>query len=228
MYKFLSAQHQLSETLLYLRNIQFAPRGARWERDWSAKECYLCFRPFGRYRHVSSHLKKGGLVDDTELEAGENGEAARRTARRLELFGSTLDLFGSCWLDISKPVSPFCPIMLLLLLELDTLLREIFRLIASKRSCFSSSLGLDGSSTGFRVVISDWSWSSTPASSSDDCFTELPVDPSEGVTDVVANVDCEIVDENSVVAGDTAGVDSVRSGDELEPVGTCCLLDFVT
>ena len=181
---------------------------------------------------VSSCLKKGGLVDDTELEAGENGEAARRTARRLELFGSTLDLFGSCWLDISKPVSPFCPIMLLLLLELDTLLREIFRLIASKRSCFSSSLGLDGSSTGFRVVISDWSWSSTPASSSDDCFTELPVDPSEGVTDVVANVDCEIVDdadsENSVVAGDTAGVDSVRSGDELEPVGTCCLLDFVT
>lgn len=174
-------------------------------------------------------LKKGGLVDDTELEAGENGEAARRTARRLELFGSTLDLFGSCWLDISKPVSPFCPIMLLLLLELDTLLREIFRLIASKRSCFSSSLGLDGSSTGFRVVISDWSWSSTPASSSDDCFTELPVDPSEGVTDVVANVDCEIVDENSVVAGDTAGVDSVRSGDELEPVvGTCCPLDFVT
>lgn len=173
-------------------------------------------------------LKKGGLVDDTELEAGENGEAARRTARRLELFGSTLDLFGSCWLDISKPVSPFCPIMLLLLLELDTLLREIFRLIASKRSCFSSSLGLDGSSTGFRVVISDWSWSSTPASSSDDCFTELPVDLSEGVTDVVANVDCEIVDENSVVAGDTAGVDSVRSGDELEPVGTCCLLDFVT
>lgn len=174
-------------------------------------------------------LKKGGLVDETELEAGENGEAARRTARRLELFGSTLDLFGSCWLDISKPVSPFCPIMLLLLLELDTLLREIFRLIASKRSCFSSSLGLDGSSTGFRVVISDWSWSSTPASSSDDCFTELPVDPSEGVTDVVANVDCEIVDENSVVAGDTAGVDSVRSGDELEPVvGTCCPLDFVT
>ena len=177
---------------------------------------------------VSSCLKKGGLVDDTELEAGENGEAARRTARRLELFGSTLDLFGSCWLDISKPVSPFCPIMLLLLLELDTLLREIFRLIASKRSCFSSSLGLDGSSTGFRVVISDWSWSSTPASSSDDCFTELPADPSEGVTDVVANVDCEIVDENSVVAGDTAGVDSVRSGDELEPVGTCSLLDFVT
>ena len=178
---------------------------------------------------VSSCLKKGGLVDDTELEAGENGEAARRTARRLELFGSTLDLFGSCWLDISKPVSPFCPIMLLLLLELDTLLREIFRLIASKRSCFSSSLGLDGSSTGFRVVISDWSWSSTPASSSDDCFTELPADPSEGVTDVVANVDCEIVDENSVVAGDTAGVDSVRSGDELEPVvGTCCVLDFVT
>ena len=177
---------------------------------------------------VSSCLKKGGLVDDTELEAGENGEAARRTARRLELFGSTLDLFGSCWLDISKPVSPFCPIMLLLLLELDTLLREIFRLIASKRSCFSSSLGLDGSSTGFRVVISDWSWSSTPASSSDDCFTELPADPSEGVTDVVANVDCEIVDENSVVAGDTAGVDSVRSGDELEPVGTCCPLDFVT
>lgn len=173
-------------------------------------------------------LKKGGLVDETELEAGENGEAARRTARRLELFGSTLDLFGSCWLDISKPVSPFCPIMLLLLLELDTLLREIFRLIASKRSCFSSSLGLDGSSTGFRVVISDWSWSSTPASSSDDCFTELPVDPSEGVTDVVANVDCEIVDENSVVAGDTAGVDSVRSGDELEPVATSCPLDFVT
>ena len=169
-------------------------------------------------------------MDDTELEAGENGEAARRTARRLELFGSTLDLFGSCWLDISKPVSPFCPIMLLLLLlELDTLLREIFRLIASKRSCFSSSLGLDGSSTGFRVVISDWSWSSTPASSSDDCFTKLPVDPSEGVTDVVANVDCEIVDENSVVAGDTAGVDSVRSEDELEPVGTCCpVLDFVT
>lgn len=174
-------------------------------------------------------LKKGGLVDETELEAGENGEAARRTARRLELFGSTLDLFGSCWLDISKPVSPFCPIMLLLLLlELDTLLREIFRLIASKRSCFSSSLGLDGSSTGFRVVISDWSWSSTPASSSDDCFTELPVHPSEGVTDVVANVDCEIVDENSVVAGDTAGVGSVRSGDELELVGTCCPLDFVT
>ena len=164
-------------------------------------------------------------MDETELEAGENGEAARRTARRLELFGSTLDLFGSCWLDISKPVSPFCPIMLLLLLELDTLLREIFRLIASKRSCFSSSLGLDGSSTGFRVVISDWIWSSTPASSSDDCFTELPVDPSEGVTDVVANVDCEIVDENSVVAGDTAGVDS---GDELELVGTCCPLDFVT
>ena len=191
------------------------------------KNVIYVFGPFDRYRHVSSHLKKGGLVDDTELEAGENGEAARRTARRLELFGSTLDLFGSCWLDISKPVSPFCPIMLLLL-ELDTLLREIFRLIASKRSCFSSSLGLDGSSTGFRVVISDWSWSSTPASSSDDCFTELPVDPSEGVTDVVANVDCEIVDENSVVAGDTAGVDSVRSGDELEPVGTCSLLDFVT
>ena len=172
-------------------------------------------------------------MDETELEAGENGEAARRTARRLELFGSTLDLFGSCWLDISKPVSPFCPIMLLLLLlELDTLLREIFRLIASKRSCFSSSLGLDGSSTGFRVVISDWSWSSTPASSSDDCFTELPVDPSEGVTDVVANVDCEIVDdvdsENSVVAGDTAGVNSVRSRDGLEPVGTSCPLDFVT
>ena len=44
----------------------------------------------------------------------------------------------------------------------------------------------------------------------------------------MANVDCEIVDENSVVAGDTAGVDSVRSGDELEPVGTSCLLDFVT
>ena len=193
------------------------------------KNVIYVFGPFNRYRHVSSHLKKGGLVDDTELEAGENGEAARRTARRLELFGSTLDLFGSCWLDISKPVSPFCPIMLLLLLlELDTLLREIFRLIASKRSCFSSSLGLDGSSTGFRVVISDWSWSSTPASSSDDCFTELPADPSESVTDVVANVDCEIVDENSVVAGDTAGVDSVRSGDELEPVGTCCLLDFVT
>ena len=189
------------------------------------KDVIYVFGPFGW-----SHLKKGGLVDDTELEAGENGEAARRTARRLELFGSTLDLFGSCWLDISKPVSPFCPIMLLLLLlELDTLLREIFRLIASKRSCFSSSLGLDGSSTGFRVVISDWSWSSTPASSSDDCFTELPVDLSEGVTDVVANVDCEIVDENSVVAGDTAGVDSVRSGDELEPVGTCCpVLDFVT
>ena len=194
------------------------------------KDVIYVFGPFNQYTHASSHLKKGGLVDDTELEAGENGEAARRTARRLELFGSTLDLFGSCWLDISKPVSPFCPIMLLLLLllELDTLLREIFRLIASKRSCFSSSLGLDGSSTGFRVVISDWSWSSTPASSSDDCFTELPADPSESVTDVVANVDCEIVDENSVVAGDTAGVDSVRSGDELEPVGTCCLLDFVT
>ena len=187
------------------------------------KNVIYVFGPFDRYRHVSSHLKKGGLVDDTELEAGENGEAARRTARRLELFGSTLDLFGSCWLDISKPVSDFCPTPPLL--ELDTLFREIFRLIASKRSCFSSSLGLDGSSTGLRVVISDWvsDWSSfeirTP--SSGDCFTSsLPSDPSKGVTDGVASADCEIVDdcdsEDSVVVDSgIASVDLVKSGDEL-------------
>ena len=36
-------------------------------------------------------LKKGGRVDETELNAGENEEVARRTARRLELFGSTLE-----------------------------------------------------------------------------------------------------------------------------------------
>lgn len=172
--------------------------------------------------------KKGGRVDETELNAGENEEVARRTALRLELFGSTLEgvrFKSDGWLDISKPVSDFCPTPLLL--DVDTLFREIFRLIASKRSCFSSSLGLDGSSTGLRVVISDWFWSSfeirTP--SSDDCFTSsLPSDPSIGVTDGVANTDCEIVDdcEDSVVVDSgIASVDLVKSGDEL-------LVDFVT
>lgn len=169
-------------------------------------------------------LKKGGRVDETELNAGENEEVARRTARRLELFGSTLEgvrFKSDDWLDISKPVSDFCPTPPLL----DTLFREIFRLIASKRSCFSSSLGLDGSSTGLRVVISDWvsDWSSfeirTP--SSGDCFTSsLPSDPSKGVTDGVASADCEIVDdcdsEDSVVVDSgIASVDLVKSGDEL-------------
>ena len=168
-------------------------------------------------------LKKGGLVDETELKAGENEEVARRTALRLELFGRGLEGLrfksdGS--LDISKPVSDFCPTPLLL--ELDTLFREIFRLIASNRSCLSSSLGLDGSSTGLRVVISDWVWSSfeirTP--SSDDCFTSLPSDPSIGVTDGVANIDCDIVDvceteDSVVVCSGIASVDLVKSGDEL-------------
>ena len=90
-------------------------------------------------------LKKGGLVDETELISGENEEVARRTARRLELFALDGVRFKSDdWLGISKPVSAFCSAPLLL----DTLFREIFRLIASKRSCFSSSLGLDGRSTG--------------------------------------------------------------------------------
>ena len=169
-------------------------------------------------------LKKGGRVDETELNAGENEEVASRTARRLELFGSTLEgvrFKSDGWLDISKPVSDFCPTPLLL--DVDTLFREIFRLIASKRSCFSSSLGLDGSSTGLRVVISDWVWSSleirTP--SSDDCFTKLPSDPSIGVTAGVANTDCEIVDDSEeddsvVVDSGIASVDLVKSGDELE------------
>ena len=181
-------------------------------------------------------LKKGGRVDETELNAGENEDVASRTALRLELFGSELGVrFKSDgWLDISKPVSDFCPTPLLLEL-LDTLFREIFRLIASKRSCFSSSRGLDGSSTGLRVVISDWVCSSfetrTPLSSAD-CFTtsspSLPSDPSKGVSDGVANADCEIVDdcgsEDSVVvdSGNIASVDFFKSGDEL------LLLDFVT
>ena len=85
-------------------------------------------------------LKKGGLVDETELISGENEEVAR-----LELFALDGVRFKSDdWLGISKPVSAFCSAPLLL----DTLFREIFRLIASKRSCFSSSLGLDGRSTG--------------------------------------------------------------------------------
>lgn len=110
--------------------------------------------------------KKGGLVEETEFAEGEKDGVLRRSARRFELLGTSP---WACWdrPDISKPVVVFCP------LRLDTLLREILRLIASKRSFFNSSRGRDGNSTGFLVVISDWDkdgfgiWSF-------DCFISLP------------------------------------------------------
>ena len=75
------------------------------------------------------------------------------------------------------------------------LLREILRLIASRRSFFNSSRGL-GTSTGFLVVMSNWNrdgfwiWAF-------DCFISLPGDSFDSVTvndavvdDVVDWIDC--------------------------------------
>ena len=74
-------------------------------------------------------------------------------------------------------------------------MREILRLIASRRSFFNSSRGL-GISTGFLVVMSNWNrdgfwiWAF-------DCFISLPDDSFDSVTvydavvdDVVDWIDC--------------------------------------
>ena len=40
--------------------------------------------------------KKGGLVEETELNEGENDGVFNRTARRLELFGTSLGVWSGC------------------------------------------------------------------------------------------------------------------------------------
>lgn len=75
-------------------------------------------------------------MEDTELEEGRKAREGGLSPLRIELRDGS---FGLGW----KPVSSLC-----LSPRLDTLLREIFRLIASNSSCLSSSLCLLGDSIG--------------------------------------------------------------------------------
>lgn len=178
-------------------------------------------------------------MEETELYDGEKEGVFSRTARRLELLGFSLIFRSDCSLiDISKLVLAFFPA------KVDTLFREIFRLIASNRSCFNSSLGRAGASGGLGLPMSDWF--------TDVCriwlfnsFISLVSNISAGVTETAATLEGSVddiedasiedtVDEtddsenDSVVESSNARVDLTKSGVLFQNLNVVDFVTFVT